>query len=428
MKKTKSLLINGLLVGAIGIIMSGCTSLQESFTSQMEVPTLEKQVNRVAIGMTILRQNNMMAFEMPISADASWPKAISSELEDTQKQRIANKLQKDPYYATSHYTDFLQRRLLGSSVAMSKFGDYGHFAAMLMNQTISPLSYRVIQRTEAFYGKNSKNWPDIFNYNGSLNNFLEFKDGSIVDIEAISGDVYQNLSEAMISLTPVGMQKDLMLAQNDMLDAYDEVATLKSQKAQNESRLKMDEAQVKTKEEKVYYKFLTNRKKLQIKQELFTLDEQIKQAESIANEKEMIYYILLDNAIIAIKNEINIDDKNYVNLANNINIVSKEIQSGAIEAYASFALALTNTIQNDIIMKFPTELKSLAIAKMYVPSNLQRKYNKRIFRLVKNAVYFLPNIFMGTYYASKQIHLAQKYKDITEVILLAHELKMTNKD
>ena len=411
MKKIKSFIINGLLVVSIAIFMGGCTSLQESFASQMEVPTLEKQLNRVAIGMTILRQNNIMTYEMPISADAKWPQAISAELEDAQKQDIANELQKDPYFATSHYTDFLQRKMLGSSATMSKFGDYGHFAAMLMNQTISPLTYRVIQKTEAFYGKNPKNWPDIFNYDGGLNNFLEFKDGKILDIEAVSGDVYQNLSEAVISLTPVGMQKDLTLAQSDMLDAYDKVAALKSQKAQNESKLQIDEAQVKTNQ------------KIQIKQEILVLDEQIKFAESIANEQEMIYNTILEGAILAIQNDINIDDENYVNLANNVNIVSKEIQSGAIEAYTSFSLALTNIVSNDIIKKFPKELKSLAIGKMYVPSNLQRKYNKRMLRVVKNAVYLLPNIFMGSYYASKQIGLAQKYKDITEVIITANEVK-----
>ncbi len=422
MKKIWALLINGLLAGLI-IIMSGCTSLQESFASQMEVPTLEKQVNRVAIGMTIVRQNYIMTYKMPISADAKWPKAISHELEESQKQEIADKIQKDPYYATAHYTDFLQRRMLGSSATINQLGNYGHFAAMLINQTISPITYKVIQKTEVIYGKNSKNWPDIFDNDSLEDNFLEFKDGKMVDIEAISGDVYQNLGEAMISLTPIGMQKDLTQSQIEMLDAYEEVATLKSQKAQNESKLKIDEAQVKTKDKNENYKFLTTWEKQQIKQEILILDEQIKKAESIANEQEMIYFTLLDDAMIAIQNEINIDDENYVNLANNINIVSKEIQSGAIEAYTSFALALTNIVTNDVIMKFPTELVSLAIGKMYVPSNLQRKYDKRVLRVVKNSVYLLPNIFMGTYYAIKQIDLAQKYKDITETIMLAYEIK-----
>ena len=423
MKKITSLIVQGLLVGLVGVVMSGCASLQEGFSSQMEVPTLEKQTNRVAVGMTIVRENNIMAFKMPISADAQWPKIISNELGPKQKEHIADMLQKDPYFATAHYSEPVQRRMLGSSASMNQLGNYGQFAAMLMNQTISPLTYRAIQKLEEFYGYNPKNWPNIFNYDGELGNFLEFKDGTMVEIEALNGDVYENLGEAIISLTPIGMQKDLTLARTDMLDAYEEVASLKSQKGQKESRLKIDNAQSKSKDKKENYEMLSTEEKGQIKQELLVLDEQIKQAESVGDEKEMIYFSLLDNAVVAIQSDINIDDENYVKLANNVNIISKEIQSGATEAYTSFALALTNIATNNIIMKFPNELKSLAVAKMHVPSNLQKQYDKRLARLVKNSVYLLPNIFIGTYYASKQTDLAKKYEDITEIIMLAHEVK-----
>lgn len=422
MKKVKLLFINSFLIALI-TLMSGCASLKEGFASQMEVPTLEKQVNRVAIGMTVVRQNNMMAYKMPISADALWPQKISAELTDIQKQSIADTLQKDPYFATAHYTDPLQRNMLGSTATMNQFGSYGHFAAMLLNQSISPITYRAIQKTEIFYGKNYKDWPNIFNYDNSVDDFLEFKGGNKAIVEAISGDIYQNLDEALISLTPIDMQKDLESTQINMLDTYDEVASLKSQKAQNESRLKYDEAQAKTKDKKVGYVFLDYGEKLEIRQELLVLDEKIKEAESLADEHEKVYFTLLDNAVVAIQNDINLDDKDYVNLAKNINIVSKEMQIGAVEAYASFGLALTNIVSNDIIMKFPTELVSLAIAKMYVPSNLQNKYNKRVLRIVENSLYLLPNIFMGTYYASKQIALSQKYQDITEIIIQAYEVK-----
>lgn len=425
MKKIKLLLIN-IFLAYIMIFISGCASLQEGFSSQMEVPTLEKQVNRVAIGMTVVRQNNLMINDMPISADAQWPQAISSELEDTQKQHIADILQKDPYYATAHYTDPIQRKMLGSSAIMSQFGNYGHFTAMLLNQTISPITYRAIQKTEAFYGKNYKNWPKIFNYGKPLDNFLEFKGGKRVIVEAISGDVYQNLNEALISLAPIGMQKDLKLTQADMSDRYEELSSLKLQKAQKESRLKLDAAQVKTKDKKEDYIFLKNREKLEIQQDLLILEEKINEAESIADEHEKIYFALLDNAIAEIQNEINLEDMSYVKLAKNINIVSKEIRIGAMQAYTSFALALTNIASNDIIMKFPKELVSLAMGKMYIPSNLQRKYDKRILRVIENSFYLLPNILMGTYYATKQINLAKKYQDIAEVIVIAYEAKNDN--
>ncbi len=423
MTKKKSLWIQIIAIAVAGVAMSGCASLQEGFASQMEVPTLEKQANRVATGMTIVRENNIMAFKMPISADAQWPTMISAELNATQKQDIANILQTGPYFATVHYTEDIQRKLLGSSATLSALGQYGNLVGSLLNQPISPLTFRAIQKLEAFYGKDKKNWPNVFNFDSSLNNFLDFKDGQMKEVEALSGDVYQNLGSAMIALTPINMQKDLTVARTEMLQAYEDVAAIKAEKGEKETTLKTDVAKTKSKEDKDYTP-LTNQEKLAIKNDLKVIEERSDQAESIADEKELIYFALLDEAVVALQSDINIDDINYVNLAKNVNIVSKEIQSGATEAYTSFGLALTNIAANNIILKFPTELESLARAKSYVPSNLQAKYNERIARLVKNAVYLLPNIFIGTYYAHKQSGLAEKYQAVTDIIVLAYQVKI----
>ncbi len=421
--KIRSLILQVLMVSVVGITMSGCASLQEGFASQMEVPTLEKQANRVAIGMTIVRENNIMAFKMPISADAQWPKEVSAELEDEQQQQIAQMLQKGPYFSTVHYTEAIQRRMLGSSLALSGLGNYANIAGAIMNQTISPLTYKAIQKLEAFYGEDPSKWPNVFNYDSSLDNFLDFKDGELKEVEALNGDVYATLGEALISLTPLSMQKSLSLARMEMLNAYEEVAQIESEKGQIETTLKADVANQNDKEKKDYVP-LTSEEKLQYKKDLVAVEQRIKEAESLADEKELIYFTLLDEAVVALESEINIDDENYVKLAQNINIVASEIQSGATQAYTSFALALTNIATNNIVLNFPRELESLAYAKAHVPSNLQANYNKRIGRLIKNAVYLLPNIFIGTYYANKQSNLAEKYQSITEMIVLAYEVKV----
>jgi len=421
-KVKKSQVSKILVYIGLSMFVSGCASLQESFASQMEVPTLEKQANRVAIGMTIVRENNIMVFKMPISADASWPTLIASDLNDTQKQDISNTLQNGPYFSTVQYTESIQRRMLGSSALLQGFGDYANLVGTVFNQSVSPLTFRAIQKLEAFYGKDTKNWPNVFNFDSSLDNFLEFKDGQMREVEALSGDVYPNLGSAVIALAPTSLQKDLSNARIEMLEAYKNVASLKAIKGQNETTLKADIAKSNDKDNKDYTP-LTSEEKLKIKNELAVIDEQIKEAESIGDEKESIYFSLLDSATTEIQSDINIDDIAYVNLAKNINIVSKEIQSGATEAYTSFALALTNIGSNNIVLKFPKELESLAYAKAYVPSNLQAKYNERIARLVKNAVYLLPNIFIGTYYASKQTDLAEKYEAISDIIVLAYGVK-----
>jgi len=419
----KSFIIKVGLVGIVGVLMSGCASMQEGFASQMEVPTLEKQANRVAIGMTIVRENNIMAFKMPISADAQWPKEVTAELEEEQQQQIADMLQKGPYFATVHYTEAIQRQMLGSSATLGLLGDYANIAGSILNQTISPLTYRAIQKLEAFYGDDPSKWPNVFNYDSSLDNFLDFKDGELKEVEALSGDVYETLGEAVISLAPISLQKDLTLARADMLAAYEDVATVQAQKGELETALKADMANSNDENKKDYVP-LTSEEKLQLEKDISVTDEKIKELESLADEKEAIYFSLLDGAVVALESDINIDDENYVKLAQNINLVSQEIQSGATQAYTSFGLALTNIATNNIILKFPRELESLAHGKAYVPSNLQAKYNERIARLVKNAVYLLPNIFIGTYYANKQSSLAEKYQSITDIIVLAYEVKV----
>ena len=71
---------------AILIGLSGCSALKETMASQMEVPTLEKQVNRVAIGMDIVRENHVMESKMKISGDTSWPQELACDLNAAQEK------------------------------------------------------------------------------------------------------------------------------------------------------------------------------------------------------------------------------------------------------------------------------------------------------------------------------------------------------
>lgn len=403
--------------------MTGCSALQEGFASQMEVPTLENQANRVAIGMTIVRENNIMAFKMPISADAKWPAMVTKDINDTEKKFIDNALMEGPYFSTVHYSKAIQRKMLGSGALMSQLGDYGNIASQLLDQTVSPITYRAIQKITIFYGDNKQNWPNVFNYDGSLSNFLDFKDGKMQDIDSPTGDVYNTIGDAVISLAPLNMQKDLALANEEMLQGFAEVAAVQATKGELETKLKGDEAKSKDKKEYAGFAPLTAEEKLDIEFEIATTEAIIKEKESIADEKEAIYFELLDQAVIALESDINIDDENYVKLARNVNLVANEIQVSSTQAYTSFALALGNITANNVVLKFPTELRSLVVAKANIPLNLQSKYDERVARLVKNAVYLLPNIFIGTYYANKQSNLAEKYESVTKIILLAYEVK-----
>lgn len=397
--------------------MNGCSAAQEMMASQMEVPTLEIQANRVALGMTIVRGNNIMAFKMPLSGDAKWPAKVASDLNETEQKFIADAIMDEPYYATAHYTKHIQRKMLGSGALMSQLGDYGNIAAQLMDQTISPLAYRAVQKITVFYGKDKANWPNVFNFDDSLGNFLEFKDGKMIEIEAATGDVYPTIGNAVIALAPVNLQKDLATANDEMLEAFQEVGALEGEKGEIKTRIDGG------KKEGDQTIELSAQEKLDAENELATIEQRLKEAQSIADEKEKIYFELLDQMSAAVQADINLDG-NYVALAKNVNIVSKEILVGGNEAYTAFGLATAQIVANNILAKFPKELESLAVAKAHVPANLQAKFDERMVRLAKNAIYLLPNVGIGTYYAYKQKSLAEKYENVTDIIMLAHQTKV----
>ncbi|MDD5158200.1 hypothetical protein [Sulfurimonas sp.] len=423
MKNVKSLVFSGFVAVTATFVMSGCSALQETFASQMEVPTVEVQSNRAAIGMTIVRENNVMAFKMPISSGAKWPAAISAEMTPEQKKKLEKILEDNPYFATVHYTKLIQRKMLGSGALVKMAGDLGNVAASALDQTISPLTYRAANKLSVLYGDDKKNWPDLLSFDGSLKNFLDFKDGYKLKTDSLKGDVYKTIGEAVSSLAPVNMQKNLISSNSELLDAYSKVASVKSQKGELETKLQTDSAKAQDKVKNPSYVPFTEAQKEGINKEMAVIDQQIKEAESFADEKEKIYFSLLDQAVIALESDINVDDMNYVNLARNVNIVSNEIKDSAIDAYAAFGLATTNILANNSILNFPKELASLAVAKANVPLNMQDKYNDRVAKLVQNAIHLLPNILIGTYYANKQSTLAGKYESFTKIIITAYDKK-----
>ena len=422
------------VLAAGALISTGCSALQEVAASQMEVPTVEKQANRVAIGVTIVRENNIMAKKFPLSADSKWPEKVHAPLTDEVKEEIKKALLDDPYFATVQYTEPIQRKNLGSGALMNSLGSYGQLAATLLNQTVSPLTYKALYKIEIFYGKDKSNWPDIFDFTVSLSNFEEFPGGKLIlPQEAVTSELYPTLGDAMMALIPVNLQKDVQNARADMLDAGEKVLKIKRDIATIETSLKRDEAQKSAKKQKVNlkgieglpedYRPLTNKEIEDLKEQEDVLKEQLDAAESVMDEKQQIYFELLDQAAEALKSDINLDDEAYVNLAKNINLVSDEVDEGATEAYTTFGVASGQLLGNQAIVHFGKELETLALAKAAVPLNLQDKYNKRIERLTKNVLMIIPNMMMGTYYAHKQAQIAQKYKEFTDIIVEAYNAK-----
>lgn len=445
MKKTlniQKIALAVVTVGTIGLFNTGCSVLGEMAASQTEIPSVENQVNRAAIGMAIVRENHIIVNKIPISADAQWPTLLGMDINASSKEFINDALAYDPYYATKHYTEAALRKALGSGALMSMLGDNANLISSILDQTVTPLVYRTVTKIDVLFANpdlqpresyatreeyikaRTQNWPDFFDFEASPNHFLEFKHGKLREIESASGDYFPTISSAIIALAPTNMQKELELADSEMIEAFDSVARAQADKGEQEAILERDKGEKQAKVKTANYIPLTQDEINSAQEEIKVLNAQIKEFETIAEEKEKIYFKLLDEMVVALDSDMNIDDENYVKLAKNLHLVAEEIQVSSKEAYAAFGLAVTNLIANNAILKFPTELATLLGAQGMVPVQKQALYGKRLQRLGVNALAALPNALMGTYYASKQSDVAGKYEDVTEKIIKAYEVKM----
>lgn len=395
------------LSGSIIFLISGCVnSVKEGVTAVAEIPTVEAQANRVAVGMSVIRINHIIENKMPISSEANWPKLLSKDISGKQQNIIDKAISNDPYFATHQYSDPIQLKMLG-----------GYFAPK-----VSPLTYRALQKFVILYGNNPKKWPDIFKYSTEMDTFLEFKDADKRQpkmVEAISGDAYPSIYEALISLMPTNYKKDLKSTREAMLRAFDEVAELKKEREELENILATDRA-AKSPDYKGDWQSLSSQEILDIKRQMAVLDQQITNAESEADAAQAVNYQVIDSALEQLKNEINLSKEN-VKLAKNIKLAMQEIQYGAGEAGVMFTLATTNIAARNVIENFPTELASLAASTATMPKKKRKLMGERINRLKDNTLYLLPSIGMGTYYAVKQYRLALKYEDVVDIILAADE-------
>jgi len=145
-----------LFTSLIAIFINSCASLGKIVSSSAEVPTLERQMVRVGIGMSIVRQNDIMANHMPISADAQWSLQVTKDISRKQKKYLTKIINLDPYFSTIRFTDMIQRDRLGMDSSMKDKKDGAKFTALLLQQKITPLAYQAANKFDALYGSDPK--------------------------------------------------------------------------------------------------------------------------------------------------------------------------------------------------------------------------------------------------------------------------------
>lgn len=398
-----------LLFAALAIsLLSGCAGMLksggETALFALEIPTVEAAANRGAVASSLVRVNQLILTELPISSDAAWPAALVAPTTDEQKKSVRAFLAYDPWYATHGATGAYQVQHLG--------GGY-------LPPTMSPLAYEALKKNAAIFGDDSENWPDIWRYQSGLKGFLKFPEKyQVQEIEAIDGSYFPNIQAALISLMPVNLQKDLEVASLEYQAAVAETLALKQEAEEIKNLLQ-------AKPGAEGYQELDAETRQMLQEQLAVTEQLSKEAEAVEKEKEQINFALFDQANEAMKSEINLDPV-QVALAQNIFYALQSVKEGATHAQTLYSLATTSLIGRGALQNFQQEVAVLLATVQLIPAQADL-IAARTERLVHNTAYLLPAIGMGTYYASKQNSLASKYIKSVEVILAAEKAQNSQK-
>ena len=355
--------------------VGGCA--KEAAVAVFEKPSMEKQINRVATATAVIKSNYLIINELPISIDAAWMDSITADITPEQEQAILKKLEKDPYFGTVHLTDIQSGNLVG---LLSK---------------LSPLEKSLYQRIDTFFNE----YPDIYVLTASIEKMLKFEGGTLKPVNAIKGDSYKNLEEAVLSMVPANSKKELQVSISDYKKSLGAVARKKAVLGDLEKDKASKEA---------------NKEKIPV------VEQEIKDLEKIADEKEKI---MDEQWKVAIANiDTSIDDKKIA-LAKKIYKVLTAINDGALQASCLYTTAIAKTYYS--MGELDKEAQRLALATAVSPALMQ----KRLARLKDNAIMTIPNAFVGAYAIAKQKIFVNKYIDVVEKIVKIDEdrQKLANK-
>jgi len=369
------------------LMLSGCSTLPDIFDSLMN-PSVEKNLNRINTGINLIRINNDILHNVPISVDAKWVDQII-DVPDYQENNINSWLKNsDPFYSTIKFTDMVKSKgkVSGTEIFLNE---------------VSPTTIKMYNRIFTLY---KKPYPDPYCFPKSIKWFREFPDARIKVIRCRKGSCHNNIEAAVIELTPDGLKEDLKNAK----DEWNENINLVSKLKQECSELK---AFIKDKSNKNSSDLESKKADLEVKK------EELKVAETKADEKEDIFFALLKQASVEL--ESNYDDS-QIELANQVSKALKEVKLGSKEAIALFGIAGYGIYFS--IGQLKEEIQTLEKVKASAWYNnqanqtLRHHIDVRKARLAKNAILALPNITLGSYFAYKQYALSSKYKAITNVI------------
>jgi len=251
----------------------------------------------------------------------------------------------------------------------------------------------------------SSNKLDVYQAPTCINEYKQFKDSKLIKVEAKKGVRYPNVEEAVIALTP-------------------DPDTLKDARSEwNEKMVVVAELKQTTSELEAFIDDNNNIGSSELeekKEELAVKEVELENAEKSADEQESIYSALLKEAVVMLESEY---EPEKVPLAKKLDKLLEAVDTGAAQAGVLFATACAKMTSS--IEQMESELKVFEDVKLaswfHGNDTIIQQMNYRQDRIVKNAIYAIPNITIGSYYAVKQSLVAGKYQKIVKVILDGYE-------
>jgi hypothetical protein len=189
----------------------------ESSSAMLEDPSFEKQIVRINVGINLVRINTDILESMPVSQDSEWVDKVVSAVDYATVNNL-DAVKYDAYYSTVNVTN----ALLGKAVSIR----------------MSPLEARLFWQASVLY-KNKTNGNKGFNI-PNMNVFPDISDTktytsfksdskvSFIDVEAASGNLYNNVEDAVISLLPEDLQEAVSSAKSEYITARDELGSATS--------------------------------------------------------------------------------------------------------------------------------------------------------------------------------------------------------
>jgi hypothetical protein len=384
-KITLSVVTAGLLLSSGCAIMD---SAKEAIVASMEKPSIEKSLNRIKLGINIIRTNSDILYNLPISEDANWPEKVARDINETLTKYFQEKyLDQDPFYGTVKITDAQAGNLY----------------------SLSPLTLRFYNRVDVLYSK-KPNIDELPLFD--LKKYREFSDAKLIKVEAKRGKLYPNVEKAVLSLVPESRKDELEVSNNELNLANRDVLFKKAEIGELEMFLEINKGSQSAPEKM---------------RELEVAEFELKQLEEIASQKKDIYFQLIDNSVEILRTDISLNENLY-KLAKKLSLALENVSSGSLQAGTLFTISLVRIDQD--LKSYDAEMANLMKAQLRFAQNITAK-GKKISELLNiragsikdNAMYALPYLGVGSYFAVQQQLLASKYKDIVNIVIEAYEKK-----